>query len=81
MLKENDLKKLIEHDAEFMGIFIYYRRIKASWLMAMSRSIKNYVWNYLLGEKFNFITDIDVIYYDKNFNHQKDLEIEKELNK
>lgn len=49
--------------------------------MAMSRSIKNYVWNYLLGEKFNFITDIDVIYYDKNFNHQKDLEIEKELNK
>ena len=80
MSKEKDLKKLIENDVEFMEVLSIIEELNLSDCWLCAGSIRNYVWNYLSGKKLNFISDIDVIYYDKNSDYQKALEIEKELN-
>ena len=78
--KENDLKKLIENDSEFMEVLSIIEELNLPDCWLCAGSIRNYIWNYLSGKKLNFGTDIDVIYYDKNSDYQKALNIEKELN-
>lgn len=53
-------------------------KLEDAWLCA--GIVRNFIWNYLSGkEKFDFSTDVDVVFYNKKVSYENTLEIQNKL--
>ena len=79
-IEEKNLLDLFYDDQHLMTIVKIIRELNLqdSWLAA--GSVRNFIWNHLSGrEKFDFETDIDVIFFDPTVSYEETLQIEKRL--
>ena len=79
-IEEKNLLNLFYDDQHLMTIVKIIRELNLqdSWLAA--GSVRNFIWNHLSGrEKFDFETDIDVIFFDPTVSYEETLQIEKRL--
>ena len=77
-----DVEKLIKQNSELMALLkiIHSFQLNDCWLCA--GTIRNYIWDYLsTGNTFSNInlSDIDVIFFDKNISYEQTVEIENQI--
>lgn len=76
----SDLKIVLENNQDIMAILtiIDALALKDSWLCA--GTIRNFIWNYLSGnDMLDYLTDIDVIFYDQEISYEQTQKIEQKL--
>lgn len=77
-----DVEKLIKQNSELMALLkiIHSFQLNDCWLCA--GTIRNYIWDYLstgnTSSNIN-LSDIDVIFFDKNISYERTVEIENQI--
>lgn len=75
-----ELKVILKEDSDIMNILIILESLNLndSWLCA--GTIRNFIWNYLVGIKgIDKTTDIDIVFFDKDVSYEETQLIEQTL--
>lgn len=79
-LTRETVKKLVQNQPDFMRLLeiVDDLSLRDGWIVA--GTLRNYLWNVLSKDNnLDFMTDIDVAFYDKNVAYEKNQDIQDEL--